>query len=57
MSTETEPATPKQFLEDFVRDIVAHPEARPVLIAGYAKLMESRENAARKSLNIGIKEK
>lgn len=35
--------TPQKFLEDFTKDMVAHPGNRPELIKGYAKLMEMRE--------------
>jgi len=42
--------TTKEFLEDFTRDIIAHPEARPILIAGYAKLLELREEVAKMAL-------
>ena len=37
--------TAKEFLEDFCRDLVAHTDNRPAIIAGYAKHMEAREQA------------
>lgn len=36
-------ATPQQFLTDFVKDIINNPMERQLLIAGYARLMELRE--------------
>jgi len=39
--------TAKEFLSDFTRDLVEFVGERPTFIAGYARLMEIREDAIR----------